>query len=312
MEGYPGRCRSAADGRFGGCGQPRDPSRRQDRVTPSPQFDLERCGKRWKWPTLTHSVRPRRVRRAIGWCTWPNTAQRRAGARRSPRAGPARTSPAGPAPRRSAAAAIAAGCASTACRPARARRPRPVVVARTASAAASTGDRRAEARSRAGDWPRRRRSPAAGRRSRRPRRPGTAARPPATSFQMVGDVDVAQGQQGVRDRPRRSTSRYRAATTSVRVPTGSGVLSHRLAVELAQRRGSRRPARSAMNGWTRRCAEDPAEDAAGRVVVVDVVQQVAEHDELLAPRRATSASASMLPWMSETNERRTRLTVMTR
>lgn len=29
-----------------------------------------------KWPTLMHSVRPIRTRRASGWCTWPNRAYR--------------------------------------------------------------------------------------------------------------------------------------------------------------------------------------------------------------------------------------------
>ena len=134
--------------------------------------------------------------------------------------------------------------------------------------------------------PGRRLAPPATKPSRRPASSTTSPsrygnRPPATSFHRSATSTLPRVSRA--SGPTASTtSRYRAATTSVRVPTGSGTLSHSVAIEAAQ------PLEVAgqPQGDERLDplgAEDPAEDAVGRVVVVDVVDQVAEHDELFGP-----------------------------
>ena len=98
---------------------------------------------------------------------------------------------------------------------------------------------------------------------------------------QVGDVDVAQGQQGVR------ADRVHHVPVQRRHHVGEG--AHRVgdavpqvAIEAAQSlEVAGQPQldeRLDLPG-----AEDPAEDAVGRVVIVDVVDQVAEHDELFGP-----------------------------
>ena len=275
------------------------PRLRSPRVDAGHQIEVERLSERWKWPTLTHSVRPRRVR-------WPPAAGGRA--RRLPAPGGVvdglqQARPVHLQPARDDVVAqqrrVRAGRVSTARRPARA-----PATSRPNSSADRTSGRQTWSRRPPGtpglDAP-----PA----TNPSRRPANSSRLPVQVGQLGAgdvvpdgsDVDVAQGQQRV------------GADGVDHLPVARldhlGEHADRVGQVLSQRRRLYwcRPAKSPANrssvkwphpflhrkrgrGCRRRGRGSRRSRAGPRAPPV------------ARPEPAPSARAGMLPWTSDTNE----------
>ena len=270
--------RSLADG----CPPPGHAARRPAYTRPGQRSSNSNgCGNRWKWPTLTHSVRPRRVRRVIGWWTCPNTASvGRCSSIASSSPGTVHLQPARHA-RRIAAGRAPAGRASTGCRPGP---PTSTAAAKSSAERISgcqtpirpAGTRRPGRDDPPATKPSRRpaistdlarRGTGAGHRRprstprRRRRCPGSAARPAPTARKHLPVAAPTPRRSGCRPGPAMPAHRPRLSSRSAgnRRPSGRDELA---APVRSPKTRPRMPGR--------------------RVVVVDVVEQVAEHHELFS------------------------------